>query len=181
MEVESLSPPHEHIDSRTCERFEIGTDEAEVEEHCLLLQFRDIEGMELEKVDENGKPYDPELWVNRILRVNQFMLTARLAQYWVLDVYSRILDHRMNIIEKLSSALMMGQPRQRPNSEEQLDKDDQEAAGYTNPDHPKKESYVLGSVHGSVRHMTALARNSLTLVSQFGCPHVFLTLTCDPK
>ncbi len=39
MEVESPNPPHEHIDSRTCERFEIGTDEAEVEEHRLLYKF----------------------------------------------------------------------------------------------------------------------------------------------
>ncbi len=28
MEVESPNPPHEHIDSRTCERFEMGTDKA---------------------------------------------------------------------------------------------------------------------------------------------------------
>ena len=76
---------------------------------------------------------------------------------------------------------MMGQPQQKPNSEVQLDEDEREAAGYTNPDYPKNESYVPGSVHGSVRHMTDLARNALTLVSQFGCPHVFFTLTCNPK
>ncbi len=29
--------------------------------------------------------------------------------------------------------------------------------------------------------MTALAKNALTLVSEFSCPHVFLTLTCNPK
>ena len=29
--------------------------------------------------------------------------------------------------------------------------------------------------------MTALARNALILVSEFGCPHVFITLTCNPK
>jgi hypothetical protein len=29
--------------------------------------------------------------------------------------------------------------------------------------------------------MTALAKNALVLVSEFGCPHVFLTLTCNPK
>ncbi len=37
------------------------------------------------------------------------------------------------------------------------------------------------SVHGSPRHMAALAKNALMLVSEFGCPHVFLTLTCNPK
>jgi hypothetical protein len=29
--------------------------------------------------------------------------------------------------------------------------------------------------------MSALAKNALILVSEFGCPHVFLTLTCNPK
>ena len=48
-------------------------------------------------------------------------------------------------------------------------------------DIPKEESYLPSSVHGSPRHMTALARNALILVSEFGCPHVFITLTCNPK
>jgi hypothetical protein len=29
--------------------------------------------------------------------------------------------------------------------------------------------------------MASLARNALVLVSEFGCPHVFITLTCNPK
>jgi hypothetical protein len=29
--------------------------------------------------------------------------------------------------------------------------------------------------------MTTLAKNALVLVSEFGCPHVFITLTCNPK
>jgi hypothetical protein len=37
------------------------------------------------------------------------------------------------------------------------------------------------SLHGSARHMTALAINALVLVSEFACPHVFITLTCNPK
>jgi len=45
----------------------------------------------------------------------------------------------------------------------------------------KEESYLPSSVHGSPRHMAALARNALILVSEYGCPHVFITLTCNPK
>ena len=50
-------------------------------------------------------------------------------------------------------------------------------------DEPKNESYLPSSgVHGSLRHMaTTLAKNTLVLVSEDGCPHVFLTLTCNPK
>ncbi len=29
--------------------------------------------------------------------------------------------------------------------------------------------------------MSALAKNALVLVSEYGCPHVFLTLTCNPE
>ncbi len=53
------------------------------------------------------------------------------------------------------------------------------AAGYT--DEPKNESYLPSSVHGSPRHMTALAKNALVLVSGFGYLNVFITLTCNPK
>ncbi len=52
-------------------------------------------------------------------------------------------------------------------------------AGYI--DEPKRESYLPDSVHGSQRHLSALAKNALVLVSEYGCPHVFLTLTCNPE
>ena len=64
MEVESPHSPHEHIDSRTCERFEMGTDKAEVEQHRLMNQYPNDEGINVVKVDEHGKPYDLEIWVN---------------------------------------------------------------------------------------------------------------------
>ncbi len=56
---------------------------------------------------------------------------------------------------------------------------DRHAAGYT--EQPKNESHLPSSVYGSPHHMAALAKNALFLVSEFGCPHVFLTLTCNPK
>jgi hypothetical protein len=48
-------------------------------------------------------------------------------------------------------------------------------------DEPKKESYLSDSVHGSPHHMAALAKNTLVLVVEYGCPHVFITLTCNPQ
>jgi hypothetical protein len=56
---------------------------------------------------------------------------------------------------------------------------DRHGAGYI--DEPKNESYLPSSVHGSPHHITALAKNALVLVSEFGCQHVFITLTCIPK
>ena len=77
---------------------------------------------------------------------------------------------------------MMGQPRQTRNTysiEDDLDEEERRGAGYI--DEPRKEPYLPDSVHGSQRHLSALAKNALVLVSEYGCPHVFLTITCNPE
>ncbi len=76
---------------------------------------------------------------------------------------------------------MMGQPRQRRNIysvEDDVEEEERHGAGYV--DEPKRESYLPDSVHGSQRHLSALAKNALVLVSEYGCPDEFLTLTCNP-
>ncbi len=75
---------------------------------------------------------------------------------------------------------MMGQPRQRSNTysvEDDLEEEERHGAGYI--DESKRESYLPDSVHGSQRHLSVLAKNALVLVSEYGCPHVFLTITCN--
>jgi hypothetical protein len=121
----------------------------------------------------------PDVSICRLLRVNPFMLMGRLAQYWFIDFYSRVLDQRRSIIWKMKTRIMMGQTRQIFDNLTKHEEQDRHAAGCI--DEPKNESYLPSSVHGSPRHMTALAKNALVLVSEFGCPHVFITLTCNPK
>ncbi len=77
---------------------------------------------------------------------------------------------------------MMGQPWQTRNTysvEDDLYKEERRGAGYI--DEPRRESYLPDSVHGSQHHLSALAKNELVLVSEYGCLHVFLTLTCNPE
>ena len=76
---------------------------------------------------------------------------------------------------------MMGQKRRKAEAALAEEREAREQAGFGNPDDEKKVSYLPDSIHGSPRHMAALAKNALTLVSEYGCPHVFLTLTCNPK
>jgi hypothetical protein len=93
--------------------------------------------------------------------------------------FLQVLDQRMSIIRKIKTRIMMGQTRQTSNNLTKHEEQDRHAAGYI--DEPKNELYLPSSVHGSPRHMTALTKNALVLVSKFGCPHVFITLTCNPK
>jgi hypothetical protein len=96
--------------------------------------------------------------------------------------FSRIRDQRLSIIGQMRDQIMMSQPRQRKNTysvEDDLEEKERRGAGYI--DEPKRESYLPGSVHGSQRHLSALAKNALVLVSEYGCLHVFLTFTCNPE
>jgi hypothetical protein len=82
-------PPLQYIDGRTGEPFAPTELQSEVEEHKLQ-----------------------DVLIRRILRVNRFMLLARVAQYWLMDFYLRVLDQRMSIIGKMRNRIMMGQARQ---------------------------------------------------------------------
>ena len=98
----------------------------------------------------------PDTLIHRSLRVNRFMLMARLAQYWLMDFYSRVLDQRMSIVRKMKTRIMMGQNRQTSDTLTEHEEQDRLAAGYV--DESKNESYLPSSVHGSPRHMAALAK-----------------------
>ena len=63
--------PLQYIDSRTGEPFAPTELQCEVEEHKLQ-----------------------GVLIQHILRVNRFMSLARVAQYWLMDFYSRVLDQR---------------------------------------------------------------------------------------
>jgi hypothetical protein len=45
----------------------------------------------------------------------------------------------------------------------------------------QRGSHTSLIVYRSQRHLSALAKNALVLVSEYGCLHVFLTLTCNPE
>ena len=149
--------PQVPIDSRTGHCFSDDADELEIEQFSI-----------------------PGVLVHPTLIVNRFQLMARLAEYWMCDMYSRQMDQRMETIRNLESHIMMGQPRSQGqvaaiSEEEELERD---AAGFNDPDDEDNivSSYVPKSVTGSKRHMKSCARNALQLISNFGSPHVFLTL-----
>ena len=160
MTAEATHSPYLNVDSRTGLQFPDDAPIVDIETHSV-----------------------PDATIRRTLIVNRFMKMCRLASYWMLDTYSRLLDQRLNAIKILRNRIMMGGTRMnnaRPpvTQEEEVERND---AGFSNPDESTNETYLPGSIHGSPRHMAALAKNALVLVSEYGCPHVFLTLTCNPK
>ncbi len=82
MTAQALYGPFECIDSRTGEEFVPTEDQSQTEEH-------QVQGVS----------------IRHHLRENCFMLMARLAQDWLMDFYSQILDQRMRIIKKLKLRL----------------------------------------------------------------------------
>jgi hypothetical protein len=115
------------------------------------------------------------------LHVNRFQILSRVAQYYLMDFTSRLLDARLDIIQHLDRRIMMGQIRAKKAAVIASETDQLDQAGFSNPDIERKESYLPDSAHGSPRHMASLAKNALVLVSEWGCPHIFLTLTCNPQ
>jgi len=78
MTAQARYAPIECIDSHTGQAFAPTEDQSEIEEHQV-----------------QGASTFPHV------RVNRFMMMARLAQYWLMDFYSRVLDQRMSIIGKI--------------------------------------------------------------------------------
>jgi hypothetical protein len=78
------------------------------------------------------------------------MLMDRLAQFWLLDLFSRICDQRLSIIGQMRYRIMMGQPwqkRKRYRANEDIEEEEQHGAGFI--DELRKESYLPDSVHRS--------------------------------
>jgi hypothetical protein len=58
----------------------------------------------------------PDTLINCSLCVNRFTLMARLTQFWLMDLYSRILDQRLSAVRNMNTRIMMGQNRRASNT-----------------------------------------------------------------
>ena len=113
MTAEATHSPYLNIDSRTGNPFPADAPIADIETHSV-----------------------PNVSMRRTLNVNRFVLMCRLASYWCLDTYSRLLDQRLNAVKKLRNCIMMGGTRKKSvvpavSQEEELERYD---AGFSNTD-----------------------------------------------
>ena len=114
----------------------------------------------------------PDGTPKRRLRVNRCQIMARLGQLYLVDMMSRAIDFRLNW-QKLNQSYMFGG---HPNAHG-ADENAAEEPGRGN----SVPSYLSQSIHGSRRHLRERAHNALALVSHFGHPTLFITLTCNPR
>jgi hypothetical protein len=97
--------------------------ETQIIDSCSGEPFASDE--DVDQVDQHGM----QITTCRFLRVNQFILMFRLAQYWLLIFFD------VFVINQMRDQIIMGQPRQTRNTysvEDDLDKEERHGAGYDN-------------------------------------------------
>ena len=102
-----------------------------------------------------------------ILPTNRFQLMNRLSQTYLVDSISRAIDYRLRF-HRYHQKDLFG-----------IGADDDNDNLAENEQSPGK-TFLSQSMHGSRRHLRSLAKNALALVSEFGRPSLFITLTCNP-
>ena len=103
-----------------------------------------------------------------VLNVNRFQLMSRLGQIYLCDSVSRAIDYRLRFYKFNQKNVFGIDPENIVDNEENADKQGQ-------------KTFLSQSMHGSRRHLRSLAKNALALVSEYGRPSVFITLTCNPN
>jgi hypothetical protein len=86
---------------------------------------------------------------------------------------SRAIDYRLNWVRRNKDRIFCGAPKNKSNENHVGELDEEESSN-------SEASYLPSSFHGSPKHLKSLAQNALTVVSEFGKPDLFITLTCNP-
>lgn len=112
------------------------------------------------------------LWNNshtRQIPVNRFQCMSRLSQYYLTDMVSRNIDSRLRW-QATHQHVILGPQGSLRNSAIQQGESVQN----------QTPTFLSQSLHGSRRHLKSLASNALNIVSEYGKPSLFITLTCNP-
>jgi hypothetical protein len=141
----------------------------------------------------------------KLLATNRFQLMARVSQYYQVEQLSRALDFKLKWHKK-NQGFIFGEKSQygsntaEDEEEVQLQNfegegggddnigeegdavDDnvaEEGVGSSSSSQPKK-TFLSSSFNGSARHLSGLAHNALTIVTELGSPDLFITATTNP-
>jgi len=122
--------------------------------------------------NEDGTPLQVLNRKGKLITVNRFQVMSRLGQTYLVDNVSRAIDYRLAWHKKhqedvfgISQKSTMDSPQE---------SNDDENDGIDN-----EQSFLGQSFHGSRRHLRSLSANALSIVSEYGRPSIFITLTCN--
>ena len=120
-----------------------------------------------------------------LLPLNRAQLLSRLSSVYVVETVSRALDFRLGWHRGVGKSTIFGCKNTATLLTDEVDNDvdkqcedpinGRETFAHTSP------SFLADSFTGSPRHLKALAKNALVVVSELGPPTVFITLTCNSK
>jgi len=111
----------------------------------------------------------------RDIPVNRFQLLSRLGQTYLTDMISRSIDHQLHWQKRNQEYIFGGDMRgEETNTTEDREED-------VDVDGTSSTTFLSQSLHGSRRHLQRLGKNALTIVSEKGSPHLFITVTCNPR
>ena len=118
---------------------------------------------------------------------NRFQLLYRIGQTYIVDMSSTLIDSRMDY-QKDNQKMILGTDHAMDNdgndndeNDENDENDDNDDDDDSDNDERDKKVFLSESLHGSRRHLKKKQLNSLALIAEYGKPHMFLTLTCNPK
>lgn len=113
----------------------------------------------------------------RDVPINRFQLLSRLGQTYLTDMISRPIDYQLHRHKSNENYVFGGEKRRvrEVNDDDAFLEENED----TDADGTKSTSFLSQSLHGSRRHLQRL--NALTIVSEKGPPHMFITVTCNPK
>jgi len=117
--------------------------------------------------NEDGSPLVLLNRENKYISVNRFQIMSRLAQTYLVDNLSRAIDYRLNWHKNHQQDIFGVREISQENDN---DNNNNESTDHT---------FLSQSCHGSRRHLRRLSCNALAIVSEYGRPSIFITLTCN--
>jgi hypothetical protein len=121
--------------------------------------------------------------------IGRFQLLSRVGQHYLTECVARMIDYRLQW-HRNNQATIFGEKYASRLSPSDLDHDNgggscEDNTAAVDPERAvannSSPSFLADSFTGSPRHLKLLAINALTIVSHFGAPTVFVTLTVNPK
>jgi len=107
---------------------------------------------------------------NKEISVNRFQIMSRLAQTYLVDNISRAIDYRLNWHKNHQQDIFGINDINELINDNDNDNNNNEGTDHT---------FLSQSCHGSRRHLRRLSSNALAIVSEYGRPSIFITLTCN--